>query len=172
MRVAKIEKNSVADGPGVRLVIWCQGCSVHCKGCHNPETWDPSGGREFTAEDLEEVIEYLNHSYVSGITFSGGHPLEKYNLDYVICTILEIRKRCPGKTVWLYTGWTLDYMDIFDSSSKISECVSMCDVVVDGPYIEEQRNISLPYCGSSNQRIIDINKTLENGRIMLYEKNC
>ena len=169
MRVAKIEKNSVANGPGVRLVIWCQGCSVHCKGCQNPETWDPFGGREFTGEDLEEIIEYLNHSYVSGVTFSGGHPLERYNIDYVICTIQEIRKRCPSKTVWLYTGWTLDYMDISDLSSKIAQCVGMCDVVVDGPYIEEQRNISLPYCGSSNQRVIDIKKTLENERIMLYE---
>lgn len=169
MRVAKIEKNSVANGPGVRLVVWCQGCSIHCPGCHNKDTWDMFGGRDFTNEDIEEIIEYLNQDYVSGITFSGGHPLEWYNIDYVICTIKEIRKRCPNKTIWLYTGWTLDYMDIFDEDDSIGQCLGMCDVVVDGPYIEEQRNIALPYCGSSNQRVIDIAKTLENEYITLYE---
>jgi anaerobic ribonucleoside-triphosphate reductase activating protein len=128
------------------------------------------GGREFTNEDIEDIIQYLNNEYVSGITFSGGHPLEWYNIDYVICTIQEIRKRCPNKTIWLYTGWVLENTDIFDPTNNIAQCVSICDVVVDGPYIEEQRNISLPYCGSNNQRVIDIQKTLENKRITLYEE--
>ena len=169
MRIAKIEKNSVANGPGVRLVVWCQGCSIHCPGCHNKDTWDPENGKNITQFDVADIFDELEKPWVSGITFSGGHPLEDYNIECVIALAHSIKESFPTKDIWLYTGLELKITDFIEESS-LSECFRLCDVVVDGPYIEEQRNISLPYCGSSNQRVIDIKKTLENKRITLYEE--
>lgn len=169
MRIARIEKDSLNNGPGVRLVVWCQGCSIRCDGCHNPETWDMFGGRELTNDDIEDIVEYLNKDYVAGITFSGGHPLEWYNLDYVSCVAHEIRKRCPGKTTWLYTGLELDYHKIM-SDDRLLHCLSLCDVVVDGPYIKEQRSTTIAFRGSTNQRLIDMKRTLQEKKIILLEE--
>lgn len=169
MRIAKIERNSVANGPGVRLVIWCQGCSIHCPGCHNQSTWDPCGGQELTQHDKIEMLNYLSNRYVDGVTFSGGHPLEDYNIHGVVDLIRTIKSYYSSKTIWLYTGKVLEYKD-FKKKDIFGSCLCMCDVIVDGPYIEAQRNIALPYCGSSNQRVIDVKRTLKNKRITLYEE--
>lgn len=169
MRIAKIERNSVANGPGVRLVVWCQGCSIHCPGCHNQSTWDPCGGQELTQHDKIEMLNYLSNTYVDGVTFSGGHPLEDYNIDGVVDLIRTIESYYPSKTIWLYTGRVLEYKD-FKRKDILGSCLCMCDVIVDGPYIEEQRNIGLPYCGSSNQRVIDVKKTLKNKKITLWKE--
>lgn len=162
MRYAKIEKNSIANGPGIRVVLWCQGCSLHCKGCHNPDTWDENKGTVFTSSDISIIYDELKKPWVSGITFSGGHPLENYNI--YMCTYIaeQIKKNYPQKDIWLYTGWLWE--DVKDL--KIMKYV---DVVVDGPYIEEQRNISLPYCGSNNQRVIDVQKSLKENKVILYK---
>lgn len=169
MRIAKIEKNSIANGPGVRLVVWCQGCSIHCPGCHNQSTWDPFAGREITKSDVQEIISYLKNDYVRGITLSGGHPLEDYNIDYAICLLQYVRECCPDKDVWLYTGLRLNYSNFTDNSG-IAECLSLCDVVVDGPYIESERCVTSPYFGSNNQRVIDVSKTYENKEITLWKE--
>ena len=169
MRIAKIEKDSLNNGPGVRLVVWCQGCSIRCEGCHNPETWDMFGGREITDDDIEDIIQYLNKDYVSGITFSGGNPLEWYNTDYVCCIAQEVRKRCPLKTIWLYTGLSLEYDDIM-KDARLFECLSLCDVVVDGPYMKDKRSITIPFRGSTNQRLIDVQKTFIEKKIILVEE--
>ena len=169
MRVAKIEKNSIANGPGVRLVVWCQGCSVRCKGCHNPQTWDMSGGRELNLKDLVDIKEYLANDYVDGVTFSGGNPLEPETVEILVTLLHGIRNRFPKKTIWLYTGFDLTYNSIMENN-KTSECIRLCDVVVDGPYIESERDLRLPYCGSRNQRVIDIKQTLQNKKITLWEE--
>lgn len=167
MRIVRIEKDSLNNGPGVRAVVWCQGCSVKCKGCHNPETWDMSGGREFTLSDMFDLIEYLRKDYVSGVTFSGGNPLEPSTADYLASLLPEIKKRCPDKTIWLYTGYEFSY-DLLMEQTAPSECARMCDVLVDGPFVESMKDATLPFRGSSNQRLIDIKKTLDAKMIIEY----
>ena len=162
MRISKIETNSLNNGPGIRLVVWCQGCSLKCNNCHNPESWDACGGREFTDDDTNFIMNYLNYNYVAGVTLSGGHPLEDYNI--VACTELckGIKSSFNEKTIWLYTGrlWE-DVKDL--------PIMKYVDVLVDGPYIDELRDISLPYRGSKNQRVIDVQKSLKKNKPILYE---
>lgn len=161
MNYHKIEKFSVENGTGIRVVLWCSGCGVHCKNCHNPETWDRYSGKPWTEESEKELFEALDKDYVSGITYSGGHPLEEYNIETITNIAKQIKEKFPNKTQWLYTGFLFE--DIKDL-----EIIKGIDVLVDGPYIEEQRDISLKWRGSSNQRIIDVQKSLELNQIVLY----
>lgn len=175
MRYAKIEKNSIANGPGCRVVLWCQGCSIHCKGCHNPETWSFEQGKVFDKEAVSLIVEELSKPEVAGITFSGGHPLEPENILGCLFLSQYIRNRFPDKSIWLYTGLTLDIEDLINTRYKNcwkhfrSVLLNLCDVVVDGPFIQEEKDISLLYRGSKNQRLIDVKKTLEHGEIKLWK---
>lgn len=166
MNIAKIEKNSIANGPGIRVVLWCQGCSVHCKGCHNECTWEPDGGRPFEDRDLLDIIEELKKPWVQGLTLSGGHPLEDYNIDECIRIASMVRYECPNKDIWLYTGFILSVEDFY-KPDKIGHLLRLCDVVVDGPYLEHLKDIRLPYCGSSNQRVIDVLQTHVQNKIVI-----
>lgn len=175
MNYHKIEKTSIANGTGIRVVLWISGCSLRCKGCHNPETWSLNSGKLFDEEAKKELFEALDKSYIQGITFSGGHPLEDENVEAVYLLIKEVRERFPEKDIWLYTGYTLEQIfptvvtDNFNLQRFYKQCiVEMCDVVVDGKYIEELRDITLKWKGSSNQRVIDVKKTLEVKEIVLY----
>lgn len=175
MNYHKIEKTSVANGTGVRVVLWVSGCSLHCKGCHNPETWSPCSGKLFDEEAKKELFEALDKPYIQGITFSGGHPLENENVETIYLLIKEIKEKFPTKDIWLYTGLTLEQIfptvvtDDFDINRFYRQTVTlMCDVVVDGKYVEELRNITLKWKGSSNQRVIDIGKTVRTNKIVLY----
>lgn len=179
MNYHKIEKTSIANGTGIRVVLWVSGCSLHCKGCHNPETWSLDSGKLFDEEAKKELFEALDKPYIQGITFSGGHPLEPKNVEAVYDLILEVRNKFPNKDIWLYTGYTWDYIfnrvitdnfdferdRIIDYQKKI---VELCDVIVDGKYIEELRNITLKWRGSSNQRVISVEESLKNNQIVLY----
>ena len=160
MRYAKIEKNSVANGTGIRVVLYTQGCSLHCKGCHNQQTWDFNGGRMLDVKVIQTICSELEKPYIAGLTLSGGHPLEPENIE--VCTSLckYLKRRFPEKTIWLYTGW--HWEDI-----NHMEIMKYIDVVVDGPYIEKQRDISLKFRGSKNQRVIDCQKSLANKTIIL-----
>ena len=152
------------NGDGLRVVLWLSGCSHHCKGCQNPQTWNKDSGIEFDEEAKQEVFNQLKQEYISGITFSGGDPLHKNNIDELYELILDIKEKFPEKTLWLYTGYTWD--EIWDFSNKSYEnimrrqIVSLCDVLVDGKYIEQLRDISLHWCGSSNQRVVDVKKSV------------
>lgn len=176
MNYHKIEKTSIANGEGIRVVLWVSGCSLHCKGCHNPETWDINSGKLFDDAAKQELFEALDKSYIQGITFSGGHPLEYENLPDVYNLIKEVRTKFPEKDIWLYTGYTLSNSD-FDNTVDIcwdngllrNYILTMCDIVVDGPYIEEQRDITLKFCGSTNQRLIDVKETLNQGKIITIQ---
>lgn len=176
MNYHKIEKTSVANGDGVRCVLWVSGCSLHCRGCHNPQTWDLDSGVLFDDVAKQELFEVLSKPYIQGVTFSGGHPLEYENLPDVYNLIKEIRTRFPEKNIWLYTGYTLSQAD-FDTTVDIcwdngllrNYIIAMCDVVVDGPYIEEQRDITLKFRGSKNQRLIDVKETLKQGKIVTIQ---
>lgn len=176
MNYHKIEKASVANGTGIRVVLWCSGCRIGCKNCHNPETWCFDSGNFFDDAAKQDLFNALDKSYIQGITFSGGHPLEYENLPTVYDLIKEIKERYPQKDIWLYTGYTLSIND-FDSTGDIgcdngllrNYILAMCDVVVDGPYIDEQRDITLKFRGSKNQRLIDVKETLKQNRVITIQ---
>lgn len=161
MNYVKIEKNSIANGIGIRTVLWCSGCSLHCKGCHNPETWDCSYGKEFDEQALKELLSTLKNDYVQGITYSGGHPLEDYNIKEITQIAKTIKESYPQKTQWLYTG-------LLWENIKDLPILNYIDVLVDGPYIDEQKDITLAFRGSKNQRVIDVQKSLKEDKVVLY----
>lgn len=175
MNYHKIEKTSIANGEGIRVVLWVSGCSLHCRGCHNPETWDLNSGKPFDENAKKELFEALNKPYIQGITFSGGHPLEKENIEDIYRLIVEIKEKFPNKDIWLYTGYTWESLFYDDNLKEICEdqlrraIILMCDVIVDGKYIEELKDITLKWKGSSNQRVINVKKSLESGDIVLWE---
>lgn len=149
------------NGDGLRVVLWVAGCSHHCKGCQNPITWDPEGGIPFDEAAKEEIYEQLDKDYISGITFSGGDPLHEANEDEITEFAREIKENYPDKDIWLYTGY--EWEDIRDH-----EIMDYADVVVDGRFILAQRDVTLEWKGSPNQRVIDVKKTRECGRIVLF----
>lgn len=148
MRYHKIINCSVVDGTKVRCTLYLSGCSHRCKGCHNPETWDFNGGKEFDGDAKEELFSYLALPYIDGITISGGDPMDSY--EDVLGLILEIKDKFPSKTIWVYTGYTLEQL-IETSKEAILDHI---DVLVDGEYVEELRDVTLAFRGSSNQRIL------------------
>lgn len=158
------------NGSGLRVVLWLSGCSHGCYLCQNPQTWNPNGGIPFDDESIKEIFDELSKDYISGITFSGGDPLYSGNLDDVSRLISTIHKLFPIKTIWLYTGFTWDQTMNPTNSDDIlrKEIVSQCDVVVDGEYIDELRDITLKWRGSSNQRVIDVKKSIEKGEVVLW----
>lgn len=172
MNYLKIEKTSIANGTGIRVVLWVSGCSLHCKNCQNPQSWSFDSGNPFNEEAKKELFEALNKSYIQGITFSGGHPLEDNNLGEVYNLITEIKDKFPDKDIWLYTGYQFE--DIINNplrnmlATLRKRIVEACDVVVDGSYINELRDITLKWKGSSNQRVIDVQKSLKENKIVLY----
>ena len=167
MNFCKIETCSIANGTGFRVVLWCSGCPHHCKGCHNPETWDKNAGREFTKADKEKLFELLSSPHIQGITFSGGDPLFKANLDTVYSLMQELREKFPQKDIWLYTGYTFEELQRDVDRRKFLPYI---DVLVDGRFILEQRDITIAFRGSTNQRIIDVPKTLKENKIILKMK--
>ena len=181
MNYLKIDHEDVCNGDGLRAVLWVAGCSHGCSECQNPQTWDPKSGILFDKSALNEIFEELEKPYISGITLSGGDPLYVQNLDTILYLIYNIKKKFPTKTIWLYTGFTFnELMDNYKSYRQTPfeyrddewlerwEIIRRCDVLVDGPYIKEQRDITLKWRGSSNQRVIDVQETLKQGRIVLY----
>ena len=174
MNYMKIDKTSISNGLGFRVVLWCAGCTLQCKGCHNPQAQDFKAGTLFDDKAKNFLFEQLRKPYIKGITLSGGHPLEKNNVQKILDLIIEIKEKFPSKDIWLYTGWTLsesDFKHSYGDLGRYNEILKKCDVVVDGPYIEEQRDITLPFCGSTNQRLIDVQETLKQGQIIQYKIN-
>lgn len=162
MRYHNITKDDMLNGDGLRVVLWVAGCSHCCKECQNPITWDPNGGLEFDEAAREEIFAELEKDYISGITFSGGDPLHINNAFDVTELAREIKERFPDKTIWLYTGaqWQeIEHMKI----------LQYLDVLVDGEFQVEKKDVNLHWVGSSNQKVIDVQKTLDKGEIVLHE---
>lgn len=155
------------NGDGLRVVLWLSGCSHCCSGCQNPQTWDVNSGILFDKQAEKELFEALDKSYISGITLSGGDPLHENNLQDVLNLVNKIRLLLPKKTIWLYTGYTLE--ECVENATR-RQIISKCDVLVDGKYIDSQRDITLRWRGSSNQRVIDVKKSLLKGEIVLHER--
>lgn len=167
MNYYKISPLDTANGIGIRVVLWVCGCQINCKNCHNPELQNFSFGKNFTEENKKELFQLLEKPYINGITFSGGHPFEERNLDSILSLVQEIKIKFPQKTIWFYTGYTWEQCM---NNKKIKNILLYTDVLVDGPYIEEKKNISLKWRGSTNQRVIDVQKTLKQEQIILYCK--
>lgn len=164
MRYHNITKDDMLNGEGLRTVLWVSGCTHHCKNCHNPITWDITGGIEFDNEAECELFESLKKSHIDGITFSGGDPLHPFNREEVGRLIKKVAKECPDKTIWLYTGFLFDEIKDFDA-------LPLIDILIDGEFVEELKDERLHWVGSSNQRIIDVKKTLASGEIVIYDDN-
>ena len=159
------------NGDGLRVVLWLSGCHHKCKGCQNPQTWDINSGIKFNIESEKELFKELRKDYISGITFTGGDPLHDNNCNEVLSLIKKIKILFPQKTIWLYTGYKWEYiMDraVFNKYDFMRyEIISLCDVVLDGLYIEKLRDVSLKWVGSSNQRVIDVQSTLKHKTIII-----
>lgn len=167
MNYEKIDKCSVSNGLGVRTVLWVSGCDIHCKNCHNPQTWDFNSGIPFTEDTMQELLYDLSKPYIKGITLSGGHPLDPLNAPKVLEIVKRVKMVFPNKDIWIYSGYVWE--DIIKDET-LREIMKYTDVLVDGAYVDELRDISLAFRGSSNQRIIDVEKSLEQNKVILWQE--
>ena len=163
---ADLQSDSIVDGPGLRTVIWTQGCSHHCKGCQNPQTWSFKGGGLVKVDDVLEAIDELECQ--TGITFSGGDPM----FQVEACNRIAAYCKNKGYNIWVYTGFTYEELMKMSKKDKIYlEFLKYVDVLVDGPFILKERNLSLLFRGSSNQRLIDVPKSLKENKIVLFDES-
>lgn len=161
MRIAGLVEESIVDGPGFRIVIFFQGCAHHCYGCHNPETWDFEGGKEVSFDSIKKIID--DNPYADGITLSGGDPL--YQID--ASTEIAEYAKSKGLDVILYTGFLFEeVLEMTKANERLKDLLNNVDTLIDGPFILEQRHLSLKFRGSSNQRIIDVKKSLMENKIV------
>ena len=163
MRYNKIRKMDISNGPGVRVSIFFQGCAFHCKNCFNSETWDFNLGKEFGDEQIDEIINISNASHITGLSILGGEPMHPINIDGTIKLAKKFKEVCPDKTIWVWSGY------LIDNICK-KEVLDYIDVLVDGQFKDELKDPRLKWKGSSNQRVIDVKKTIKSGNIVLYEE--
>lgn len=176
MNYHNISYPDMNNGSGLRVVLWLSGCNHYCKGCQNSQTWNANSGIPFDELAKKELFEELAKDYISGITFSGGDPLHENNINELFDLIVEIKKKFPNKNIWLYTGYT--WKSLFEDDDNLHQICEdqvrrsimlMCDIVVDGRYIESLRDIGAHWIGSSNQKVIDVKKTIKENKVVLYE---
>ena len=164
MRYNKIRKMDISNGEGVRVSIFFQGCSFHCKNCFNQETWDFNGGLEFTDEVIDEIINLCREDYISGLSILGGEAMHPKNIDGTLKLCKRFKEVYPNKTIWAWTGY------LFNEYLMDKEVSKYIDVLIDGQFIEEKKDPRLKWRGSSNQRVIDVQKSLKNKKVVLYLK--
>lgn len=172
MNYAEIKNCDIANGPGVRVSLFVSGCTHHCKGCFNEVAWDFDYGKPFTEETVEYILSILRPAYVKGLTLLGGEPFEPQNQGEIVKLLRRIKAEMPEKSIWAFSGYLFD-KDILPGRlgdpEITKEYLSYLDVLVDGPFIEAKKNISLRFRGSENQRLIDMPKTLAAGEIILWD---
>lgn len=172
MNYAEIKTCDIANGPGIRVTLFVSGCTHRCQNCFNEETWDFKYGSPFTADTENELINALRPGYVKGLTLLGGEPLERSNQQGLLPFIRRVRKELPGKDIWCYTGYTYE-RDVLERMcaewEETKELLSYIDVLVDGEFVQALKDLGLRFRGSSNQRIIDLPKSLRTGRTVLWE---
>ena len=162
MRYNLIREMDISNGPGLRVSIFMQGCSFHCKNCFNQETWDFDGGKEFTDETIEKVLDLCSKNHIKGLSILGGEPMHPRNIEATTKLAKAFKEKYPNKTLWVWSGFT------FDKDLKDKEVLKYIDVLVDGTYIDELHDFTLKWKGSSNQRVIDVQKSLKNKEIVYY----
>ncbi len=163
MRYNLIRKMDISDGPGVRASIFMQGCEFHCKNCFNPETWDFNGGKEFTDDTIKEVLDICAQPQIKGLSILGGEPMHPNNIEGTTKLAKAFKEKYPEKTVWVWSGFK------FDEYLKDKEVAKYVDVIVDGQYKDELHDFRLKWRGSSNQRVIDVQKSLKEDKVVLFE---
>lgn len=172
MNYGEIKKCDIANGEGVRVSLFVSGCTHHCKGCFNSETWDFNYGKPFTDNTQQEILNALAHEYINGLSLLGGEPFEIQNQRVLLPFVQKVKKFFPDKTIWCYTGYTLE-KDLIKGGKAYCECtedmLKCIDILVDGEFVESLKDVSLVFRGSSNQRIIDIKKSAETNTIVLWQ---
>lgn len=163
MRYNLIRKMDISDGPGVRVSVFLQGCEFHCKNCFNPETWNFDGGKEFTDEHIDEIMKLCGASYIKGLSILGGEPLHPRNIEATTKIAKAFKEKYPNKDLWVWSGF------IFDENMRKKEVFKYIDTLVDGQYVDELHNPTLKWRGSSNQRVIDVQKSLKENKVILVE---
>ena len=163
MRYNLIRKMDISNGPGVRVSIFMQGCAFHCKNCFNSETWDFDGGHEFTQDTINEVLNLCNRGHIKGLSILGGEPLHPRNIEGTTALAKAFKEKYPDKSLWMWSGFR------FDEDLKGKEVLNYVDVLVDGQYKDELHDFRLKWRGSSNQRVIDVQKSLMSGQIVTTE---
>ncbi len=172
MNYATIKKYDVANGPGVRVSLFVSGCTHHCPGCFNPETWDFNYGEPFDSEAMNEIIKALEPSYIHGFTLLGGEPFEYKNQQGVLPLLKEIKHHFPHKDIWCFTGYDFEkdlLSDMVQKWPETGEMLSYIDVLVDGEFKQDLRDLTLRFRGSSNQRLIKVQESLQENRIVLWD---
>ena len=163
MKYNIVRKMDISNGPGVRVSVFMQGCEFHCKNCFNPETWSFENGKEFTQGTIDEVLNLCDQDYIKGLSILGGEPMHPKNIDGTTKLAKAFKEKYPNKNLWVWSGFK------FDEDLKDKEVMKYVDVLVDGRYVDEMHNPNLKWRGSSNQRVIDVKKSLKNKKISFWE---
>ena len=169
MNYATIKNCDIANGPGVRVSLFVSGCTHRCKGCFNEVAWDFNYGEPFTEETINTILTMLRPAYVRGLTLLGGEPFEPQNQGAVVQLLRRIKKEMPEKSIWAFSGYLFDKDILSGRLGDCSEYLSYLDVLVDGPFVEAKKNLSLRFRGSENQRLIDVPASLATGEIVLWQ---
>ena len=173
MNYADIKLFDVANGTGVRVSVFVSGCTHHCKNCFNPDTWDFGYGKPFTDVEINHIIDSCKEDYIAGLSLLGGEPMEYMNQEVLFPFLKKVKERFPEKSIWCFTGYVYEKDILHRMIPKwkyTKKMLEQIDYLVDGPFVMEKKNISLKFRGSSNQRIIDVKKTLETGEVVLWEE--
>lgn len=172
MNYASIKIMDVANGPGIRMSLFVSGCTHYCKNCFNKEAWDFDYGKPFTETEIDYIIDYVSGKHIAGLTILGGEPLEQTNQRGLLPLLRKLRRECPDKSIWCFTGYDFE-KDVlgrmYNDYPETKELLSYIDVLVDGEFIEELKDITLRFRGSSNQRIILVQESLSSGKTVLWD---
>lgn len=169
-----IRSDDMLNGDGLRVILFLSGCEHHCKGCHNPETWDINSGKELNFSTVSAICNELEKEYISGLTLSGGDPLHESNILDVFGLVNVVKSKYPDKTIWIYTGYTWE--EVYTKCPKTytehfrNKIIESCDVLVDGKFVKDLADVNCPWVGSTNQRVIDIKNTLRKNKIQIYKE--
>ncbi len=173
MNYADIKQYDVANGPGIRISLFVSGCTHHCKGCFNQETWDFNYGKPFTFDTIDVIIQFMKPDFIKGLTLLGGDPFEKTNQEALLPLVRKVKEVYPDKTIWCFTGYDFE-KDVLAKMGKewpnMKELLSYIDVIVDGEFVEELKDLNLVFKGSSNQRTVMVKESLEAGSIVLWQE--
>ncbi len=169
MHYATIKPRDIANGPGVRVSLFVSGCTHHCPGCFNQEAWDFGYGEPFTQEVMDHILDLLRPDYVRGLTLLGGEPFEPANQGPIVELLRQVKARMPEKSIWAFSGYLFDRDILSGRLGDTREYLRYLDVLVDGPFVEAKKNLSLRFRGSENQRLIDVPKSLASGQVVLWE---
>ena len=171
MNYATIKNCDIANGPGVRISLFVSGCTHHCKGCFNAVAWDFAYGEPFTQETVQEILDLMRPNYIQGLTLLGGEPFEPQNQGALVELLRAVKKEYPKKSIWAFSGYLFEKITshTLGDWTVTEELLSYLDVLVDGPFVEEKKNLALRFRGSENQRLIDVPATLRQGEIVLWQ---